>query len=94
MYSTARKISTFSMILICINIAGAVLVTLLLMSQQLNFAQLFTLLLYLVTSTTILLLLTVSVRSMLQDLEIEYTTNLKQLKNLKEKVDTLEKKLN
>lgn len=93
MFSTARKLGALSFILAVINIAGLVMVTLYFISQGLAFHWLFAWLMYLISITVIGVLLTVAIRTFVQDSELESNSNVLQLKKLKERIDELERNL-
>lgn len=92
MFSTARKLGVTCCILAAINIAGLAMVTLLLIGQGLPFSWIFAILMYLISITVIGLLLTLGIRSIVQDLELESESTALQIKKLKERMDELEHK--
>ena len=91
MFSTARKLSALSFILAVINIAGMIMVTMYFVYERLDFHWMFAWLMYLVSITVIGLLLTISIRSFVQDSELESSSNSLQIKKLKERIEELEK---
>ena len=93
MFSTARKLGVICCILAAFNIVGLVMLTMLFAGAGLSFTWIFSLLLYLITITTIGLLLTFGIRSMSQDSEMEVEATSIQIKKLKDRVEELEKKL-
>jgi len=93
MFSTARKLSALSFILAVVNIVGLVMVTMYFIGQGLAFHWMFAWLMYLVSITVIGLLLTVSIRSFVQDSELESNSNAMQMKKMKERIEELERKL-
>lgn len=93
MFSTARKLGVTCCILAAINIAGLAMVTLLIVGQGLPFSWIFALLMYLISITVIGLLLTLGMRSIVQDSELETEGYAVQIKKLKERIDELEHKL-
>ena len=93
MFSTPRKLGVLCFILAVTNIVGLIMVTMCLIGQGVGFSVLFSWLLYLVTLTVIGLLLTISVRSFVQDSEFESSGTYAQIKKLKERIEELEHKL-
>lgn len=91
MFSTARKLSALSFILAVINITGMIMVTMYFVNEGLVFHWFFAWLMYLVSITMIGLLLTISIRSFVQDSELESSSNSLQIKKLKERIEELEK---
>ena len=93
MFSTARKLSALSFILAVVNIVGLVMVAMYFIGQGMEFHWMFAWMMYLISITVIGLLLTVSIRSFVQDSELESNSNALQIKKLKERIDELERKL-
>ena len=93
MYSTAKTLSVLSVIIVVINILGAALTTLFLLSEHLNFTQFISVMTYLVSSTAVSLFLTMALRSILQDLEIEVNNHNHNVKKLSERIKELEIRL-
>ena len=91
MFSSARKLAAFSFILAVVNIVGLIMVTMYFVGQRMPFHWMFAWLMYLISITVIGLLLTVSIRSFLQDSELESTSTSMQIKKLKERIEELEK---
>lgn len=91
MFSTSRKLGAICFILAVVNIVGLVMLTLYFIGLNMSFATLFTCLLYVITCTTIGLLLTISVRSFVQDAELESSSTSAQISKLKERIEELEK---
>ena len=92
MFSTARKLGVTCCILTAINIAGLVMVALLVFGQGLPFSWIFALLMYLISVTVIGLLLTLGIRSIVQDSELESESTAIQIKKLRERIEVLEGK--
>lgn len=90
MFSTTKLISIFSIILAVINILGVLMAGLLLLTYELGFAVEFCILLYLVTSTVGSLLITISLRSLCQDLLLNHESTSHKLRELENKCKTLE----
>ena len=93
MYSTVKTISIFSVILVSLNIIGAIMTTLFLMSEHLNFSQFFSIMTYLVTTTVVSVLLTAALRCLLQDLEIAANNENLRFKRMNERITELESRL-
>lgn len=92
MFSTARKLGITCCILAAINIAGLAMIALLIIGQGLPFSWIFSILMYLISVTVIGLLLTLGIRSMVQDLELETENAALQIKKLRERIEALEGK--
>ena len=93
MYTTAKTLSVLTVILSIVNVVGAALTALLLLSEHLNFTQFISAMIYLVSATAISLFLTFAIRSMLQDLEIEVNNHNHNVKKLTDRITELENKL-
>ena len=93
MFSTARKLSALSFILAVINIVGLAMVTMYFIGQGMEFHWFFAWLMYLVSISVIGVLLTVGIRSFVQDSELESNSTALQIKKLKERIEDLERKL-
>ena len=93
MYSSARKLTAISFILAALSILGLVMVTMFFIYLHLAFHWMFALLLYLISITLIGLLLTISLRSILQDMDVEYENQARQINKLKERIEDLELKV-
>ena len=91
MFSTPRKLAALSFILAVINIVGLVMVTMYFIGQNMAFHWMFAWLMYLISITVIGVLLTVSIRSFVQDSELESSSTSLQIKKLKERIEELEK---
>ena len=95
MYSTARRLSVFCFIFAVINIVGLIMLGLLAMGNTgIPFYILFTAAMYIITTTLILLLSTLAIRSFVQDAEIDAESSAIQVKKLTDRIAELEKKLN
>ena len=90
MFSTARKLGALCFILAVANIVGLIMVTMYFIGQGLGFSWMFAWLMYLITVTVMALLLTISVRSFVQDAELESSSTSIQIKNLKDRIAELE----
>ncbi len=93
MYSSARKLSILCFILSVANILGLIMVALVLIGYGLPFHELFTFLLYTITISITALLLTVAIRSTLQDMDMEYENQARQIQKLNERIEELEIKV-
>jgi hypothetical protein len=91
MYSTARKLAGLSMILSVVSILGLIMVSMYFSYLKLEFHWFFALMMFLIAITGICLFLTISIRNMLQDLEMDYDSNARQLKKLSDRITELEK---
>jgi hypothetical protein len=91
MYSTARKLAGLSMILSVVSILGLIMVSMYFSYLRLEFHWFFALMMFLIAITGICLFLTISIRNMLQDLEMDYDSNARQLKKLSDRITELEK---
>ena len=91
MYSTARKLAGLSMILSVVSIVGLIMVWMYFTFLKLEFHWFFALMMFLIPITGICLFLTISIRSMLQDMEMDYDSNARQLKKLSDRITELEK---
>jgi len=92
MFSTARKLGVTCCILAAINIAGLVMIALLIIGQGLPFSWIFAILMYLISITVIGLLVTLGIRSIVQDSELEAESTAVQIRKLKERIEALEGK--
>lgn len=91
MYSTAKKLSIFIFI---IGIANIIFTALRMLElSRLDFAQAFIQGCYYVTGTVGLILLCVAVRSICSDLEIDYETKIRQIREQNKKIAELEDKI-
>ena len=93
MYSAARKLSVLCIVLVAVNIAGAILTALYLKGENVGFTNYISLMMYLITSTALTLFLSVAVRSMVQDMEIEVSNHNHSIKKLTDRIKELENKV-
>ena len=93
MHSTARRLSVICFILSCISILGLIMLTLCFIYWGLAFEHIFTLMMYLIAMTVISLCLTISLRSLLQELEFDYDSNALQVKKLSDRISELERRV-
>lgn len=93
MYSTARKLSVLSFILSVVSIVGLIMVCMYFSFLRIEFHWFFALMMFLIAITAMCLFLTISVRNMLQDMELDFESNANQIKKLSDRVADLEKRL-
>ncbi len=94
MYSTAKRLAATSAIACAASILGLFLFVLCSASLRLSFATAFAIYTVLISSIACLLTLTLSMRSICQDLEYEYENNILKIKELTERIKQLESKEN
>lgn len=90
MYTTAKRLSIISIIMVAFNIFALLLFILYFPTSGLNFTMIFKVALYLVTSTGVSVLMSIGTYNLTQDLELEYESNAKRFKELSKKVEALE----
>ena len=93
MYSAARKLAGLCLVLSVVSIVGLVMVSMYFTYLRLEFQWFFALMMFLIASTGINLFLTISMRNLLQDLELDSESNARQLKKLSDRITDLEKLL-
>ncbi len=93
MFTTAKKLSIFSVIFTCLHLLGAILLLFCLSSLRLGFAVNFCIIVYVIASTVGALLMTVSLRSLCQDLDMNYENNISRFHDLQTKINELEKQI-
>ena len=93
MYSAARKLAGLCLVLSVVSIVGLVMVSMYFTYLRLEFHWFFALMMFLIASTGINLFLTISMRNLLQDLELDSESNARQLKKLSDRITDLEKLL-
>ena len=93
MFSTAKTISIFSIILAVINILGVVMLTLMLLTYDFGFSIEFCVVIYLLTATVSTLLVTLSLRSMCQDLLLNHESTSRKLRELENRCKVIENHL-
>ncbi len=93
MFSTSKSISIFSIILSVLNVLGVIVLTMMLLTFDLGFAIEFCISLYLFTSTLGTLLVTLSLRSMCQDLILNHESTSHKLRELEIRCKNIESKL-
>lgn len=90
MYSSARKMSNLSAVACAVNLLGIILYLMLSASLGLSFAISFAIIMILVSSAVVNFMVTLSLRSLCQDLETEYEGMSVKLKELNKKIDQLQ----
>ena len=96
MYSTARKLSVLCIILVAVNIVGTILTALVLFDSRLmlSFSNQISLLMCIIPTTALTLVLSVALRNIIADLEIEVSNHNSSIKKLSERIKELEIKQN
>ena len=90
MYTTAKKLSVFCVILGAINAFMGLALMIFASSMGLTFFEMFALIFYIITSVLIFIILTCALRSLCADLEYEEEINAKHYVEMKKQVDELE----
>ncbi len=93
MYSTARRLGVISFLLALVNIFGFIMAALYFADLEVAFHWLFAWVLYLLTACLTSLLLTIAIRNLVEDSELEANDNALQVKMLRDRIEELEKKL-
>lgn len=93
MYSTAKLLSIFCVILAVVNVVGAIMLLLYFTRNSFDFVTVFTCTMYALSATGVLVLLTVALRSLCADLQSEYDSTAEQIHDMKKHITALEKKL-
>lgn len=93
MYSVARILSALCFILAIASILGLIMVFLFFLHLGLAFHWVFALMLFMVCITLIGLLLTIGIRNLLQDMELEFESNITRIKKLSDRISDLERRL-
>lgn len=93
MFSTAKTISIFSIILAAINVLGVAMLTLLLLTYDFGFSIEFCIIVYLATSTLATLLVTLSLRSMCHDLLLNHESTSHKLRQIENRFKDIEKQI-
>ena len=91
MYTTAKRISVISIILAAFNILATFLFLLHFPDSGWSFAIIFMTGLFLVTASAMSIMMTIAMRSLTQDLELEYESSSKKLRELSKRMESLEK---
>lgn len=93
MYSTAKLLSIFCVILAVANVVAALMLLLYFTRSNLGFTTVFTAIMYLVSATGIMALLAAALRSLCADLQSEFDSTSDQIHDMKKQIEALEKKL-
>ena len=96
MYSTARKLSVLCIILVAVNIVGTFLTALVLFDNRLmlSFTHQISIMMCMIPTTATSLFLSVALRNIVSDLEIEVSNHNSSVKKLAERVKELDTKVN
>lgn len=92
MRSTIRYLSVFCVILSAISLFAAVMLVMALHTTVLTFGMKFSIIVFLFAVALICLLLTLGLRSLCQDLDLEYETTAIKIRDLSKKISELEEK--
>lgn len=92
MRSTIRYLSIFCVILSAISLLAAVMLAMALNTVLLTFGMKFSIIIFLFTIALICLLLTLGLRSLCQDLDLEYESTAIKIRDLSKKISELEEK--
>ena len=93
MYSTARKLTAICFILSVISIVGLILICLLFKNWPLEFSEVFSLATFIISITGINLFLTIAIRSTLQDMQLDFESNVAQTRKLNERIEKLNERI-
>ena len=96
MFSTSRKLSAISFIFSVANVIALIMVSLYFIQvdpEVLDFHWKFAWIMFLICNTAIGLLLTIALRSFVQDSELEANSTTIHMKKLSSRIEELEKKL-
>ena len=91
MHNTLRNTSLFCLLLSIFNAVGAGLLFFFIGSENLGFTFEFSIIIYLVSGTLVLLLTSITLRSLAQDLELQEDFTMDEIARLKKAVESLEK---
>lgn len=93
MYTSANKLASFSAICCAITILGLILFILAAPALRLAFAASFAIFTLLIGASAGLFAITLSMRSLCQDLQYEYENNINKMKELNDSIKLLNQKL-
>ena len=93
MYSTAKLLSIFSVIISTLNIVGTTLFSFCLSGLDWGFTAEFCMMLYLITASAGSLIMTISIRSLCQDLDLNYENTAQRLHDLQKKTTELQERV-
>ena len=91
MHNTLRNTSLFCLLLSIFNAVGAGLLFFFVGSENLGFTFEFSIIIYLVSGTLVLLLISIALRNLAQELELQEDFTMNEIARLKKSVETLEK---
>ena len=92
MYSSANKLASFSAICCAITVLGVILFVLAAPALRLAFAASFAIFTLLIGTAAGLFAITLSLRSLCQDLQYEYENNIGKFKELNDQIKVLEER--
>ena len=92
MYSSLHKISLFCLIMSIFHAVGAFLLFFFLGSENLGFPFEFSIGIYLVSGAAVLLFVSIALRSLAKDLEMQEDFMMDEISHLKKSVEALEKR--
>lgn len=92
MRTTIRYLSIFCVILTALSFLAAVMLTMAIQTLQLDYGLKFSIIIFLFATSIISLLLTLGLRSLCRDLDLEYEANAIKIRELTKKVRELEEK--
>ena len=92
MRSTVRLTTIFCVILTAFSFLGAAMVAMAIQLPSISFGMKFAAIIFLFSTALISMLLTISLRSMCRDMDIEYEANAIKLRDLSKKIAALEEK--
>ena len=94
MYSTAKTLSIFSVIFTTVNIVGTILFAFCLRGLHWGFTAEFSIMVYLITASAGSLIMTICMRSLCQDLDMNYENTAQRLHDLQKKTAELQEIVN
>lgn len=92
MHNSLRNISLFCLLLSIFHAVGTGLLFFFIASENLGFTFEFSIIVYLISGTLILLLVSIALRSLAQDLELQEDFTMSEIAQLKKTVESLEKR--
>lgn len=90
MFSTAKKMTVFGVILSLFSAVGAILLLCSLPAINLNFTLFFSIMLLVVTAVASIVLLVFGLRSLCQDLDLYYENTSERLHDMQKKIEELD----
>lgn len=91
MYNSLRKISLFCLIMSIFHAVGSFLLFFFLGTENLGFTFEFSIAIYLISGAAILLFVSIALRNLAQDLELQEDYMMEEIASLKKTVESLEK---